>query len=101
MYQRGDLMKINFGYFQIQKWVLQTVSAEKVDQINWVICLVSIFPSRVMVCELSKKVNVLLFCADLSNESNSARAIYIYGSESSPYTLSDNGMVYRGLSHRS
>ena len=68
-------MKINFDYFQIQKRMLQTVSAEKVDQKNWVICLVSIFPSRVMVRELSKKVHVLQLCADLSNESKCARTI--------------------------
>ena len=81
--------------------MLQTVSAEKVDQKDWVICLVSMFPSRAMIRELSKKVHVLLFWADLSNESKDARAIYIYGSEGSHYTLSGNGMVYRGLSHRS
>ena len=33
-------MKINFGYFQIQKGMLQTVGAEKVDEKNGVICLV-------------------------------------------------------------
>ena len=38
-------MKINFDYFQIQKWMLQTVRAEKVDEEIRVICLVSIFPS--------------------------------------------------------
>ena len=32
MDQRGGHMKINFGYFQIQKWMLQTVGAEKVDE---------------------------------------------------------------------
>ena len=25
-------MKMNFDYFQIQKWMLQTVRAEKVDE---------------------------------------------------------------------
>ena len=32
MDQRGDHMKMNFDYFQIQKWMLQTVRAEKVDE---------------------------------------------------------------------
>ena len=32
MDQREDLMKINFDYFQIQKWMLQTVRVEKVDE---------------------------------------------------------------------
>ena len=48
-------MKMNFDYFQIQKWMLQTVRAEKVDEKNGVICLVSMFPSWVMVFKLSKK----------------------------------------------
>ena len=59
MDQRGDHMKMNFEYFQIQKSVLQTVRLGKVDEINGVICLVSIFPSCVMVLKLSKKVH---FC---------------------------------------
>ena len=101
MEQRGDHMKMNFEYFQIQKWILQTVRSEKVDEKNGVICLVSMFPSWVMVLKLSKKVHFLQFCADLSKKSKSVKAIYIYASESSHYTLSENAMVYRGLSHRS
>ena len=48
-------MKMNFVYFQIQKWILQTVRSENVDEKNGVICLVSMFPSWVMVFKLSKK----------------------------------------------
>ena len=29
---REDQFKINFDYFQIQKWMLQTVRVEKVDE---------------------------------------------------------------------
>ena len=61
MDQRGDHMKMNFEYFQIQKWILQTVRSEKVDEKNGVICLVSMFPSWVMVCKLSKKVHFYNF----------------------------------------
>ena len=32
MDQRGDHTKMNFGYFQIPKWILQTVRSEKVDE---------------------------------------------------------------------
>ena len=32
MNQRGDHMKMNFEYFQIQKWTLQTVRTEKADE---------------------------------------------------------------------
>ena len=76
-----------------------TVRLEKVDEKNAVIGLVSMFPSWVMALKLSKKVHFLQFCADLSKKSKSVKAIYIYASESSHYTLSENAMVYRGLSH--
>ena len=54
-----------------------------------------------MVRKLSKKGHFLQFCADLSKKSKSVKAIYIYASESSHYTLSQNAIVYRGLRHRS
>ena len=79
--------------------MLQTVRAEKVDEKNGIICLVFMFPSWVMVCKLFKKVHFLQFCADLSKKSKSVKAIYIYASERSHYTLSENAMVYRVLSH--
>ena len=47
-----------------------------------------------MVGKLSEKVHFLQFCADLSKKSKSVKAIYIYASESSHYTLSENAMVY-------
>ena len=56
MGQRVDHMKMNFECFQIQKWILQAVTEEKVDEKNGVICLVSMFPSWVMVLKLPKKV---------------------------------------------
>ena len=34
-------MKINYICFQIQKWMLETIGAEKEDEKNEVICLVS------------------------------------------------------------
>ena len=53
-----------------------------------------------MVLKLSKKVHFLQSRADLSQKSKSVKVIYIYVSESSYYSLSENDMVYRGLSHR-
>ena len=47
------------------------------------------------------KLHYLQFCADPSKKPKSVKTIYIYGPESSHYTLSGNDMVYRGLSHRS
>ena len=58
-------MELNFDLFQIQKWVLQTVRAEKLDEKNGVIFLASTFPFWVMVPKLSKKVHFLRFCAGL------------------------------------
>ena len=81
--------------------MLQAVRAEKVDGKSGVICLVSMFPSWVMVCKFSKKVHFLQYCADLSKKSKSVEAIYIYATESSHYTLPENAMIHRGLSHRS
>ena len=101
MDQREDHMKMNFDCFQIQKWMLQTIRAEKSRWKNGVICLVFIFPSWVMVCKLSKKVHFLQLCANLCQKSKPIKAIYIYASESSLSTLSANGMVYIGLSHHS
>ena len=66
---------------------------------NGVICLVSMFPSWVIVCTLSKKVHFLQFCADLSKKSKTVKAIYIYASESSHYILSENAVAYSDLSH--
>ena len=62
--------------------MLQTVRAEKVDEKNGVICLVSKFPSWVMVFKLS----------EFSKKSKSIKSVYIYASERSRYTLSENGI---------
>ena len=92
MDQRGDYMKMNFDYFQIQKWMLKTVRTEKVDSKNGAICLVLMFPSWVMVLKLSKKVHFLQFCSDLRKKPKSVRAIYMYYSWSSHYTPSESAM---------
>ena len=47
---------------------------------------------------VQKKCIFFQFCADLSNKPNSVRANYIYASEISHYTLSENDLVYRGPS---
>ena len=45
MDQRWDHRKMNFGYFQIQKLMLQTDRVEKLDEENGIIRLVSMFAS--------------------------------------------------------
>ena len=73
--------------------MLQTVSAEKVDEKNGVICLSVKFRSSVMDVKLSKKVYFVQFTAELSKKPGPVKAIYINVSESSHYRLSENGMV--------
>ena len=94
-----DHMKMNFEYSQIQKWILQTVRSEKVDEQNGVICLVSMFLSWVMTLKLSKEVHFLQFCADLSKKSMSTKVIYIHASGRSCYALSENGIVYYSMTY--
>ena len=74
--------------------MLQTNRAE--------ICLLFIILSRVMLLKLSKKVCFLQFCDDFCKKAKSVKAIYIlHLTESYHYTLSENDMVSRGLSHHS
>ena len=92
---------MNFGIFQIQKWVSQTVRDERVNEKSRIICLVSFFPSWVMVLKLPKIVQFLQICADLSKKSKSIKTIYLYPSERPHHALSENSMFYRGLSNSS
>ena len=62
-----------------------------------VICLVFMFPSEVMVFNLSEKVHFLEFCADLSKKSKSVKGIYIDSSERSCYALSEYGIAYYAI----
>ena len=57
------------------------------------------FPLWVLGCKFSIKVHFLQLCAVLSKKSKLVKALYRYLSESSHYTLSENAMVYRSLSH--
>ena len=54
-----------------------------------------------MALKLSKKVHILQFCADLSQKPECVKAIYIYGSESFYYSLSENDMPCRGPDYAS
>ena len=51
--------------------------------------------------QIVKKLHFLQFFADLTKKPRSVKAIYINASQSFHYTLSENDMVYRGLSNRS
>ena len=75
MDQRGDQIKINFEYFQIQKWMLQTVRVEKVDKKMFSHLFSLYVPFLSYGVKLSKKVNFLQFCADLNKRSKSIKVI--------------------------
>ena len=75
----------------------QTITAEKANGKNEVICLGSIFPSTVMVLKLSQNMHFLQFCADLSKKSKHIKAIYIHASERARCALSENGTVYYAM----
>ena len=78
-----------------------TNRAQKVDEKNRVICLVSFFPSWVMVLKLLKIVYFFQICADLRKKSKSIKAIYLYPSERPHHVLLENNMFYKGLSNSS
>ena len=53
------------------------------------------------VPQIDKNFAFLQFCTDIRRKSKPRRAIYIYASESSQYSLTENGTIYSGLSHSS
>ena len=53
---------MNFKYFQIQKWILQTCSTEKVDETNGLIYVVFMFVSWFIILKLSKKCIFPILC---------------------------------------
>ena len=78
-----------------------TNRAQKVDEKNGAICLISFFSSWVMVLKLPKIVHFLKICADLSKKPKSIKRIYFYPSERPPHALSENSIFYRGPSNNS
>ena len=74
-------MKLNFDNFQMEKWVSETVRAQKSDEKNGVICQVFMCPFWVMALKLSKIVAFLHFFADLSKKSKTVIAVYVYALE--------------------
>ena len=64
-------MKMNFDISKYKNECYKQLERKKLDEKNGFFCLVSIFPSRVMVLKLSEKVHFLQFCADLSKKAKS------------------------------
>ena len=96
MDQKRNSIKMKFNNFQIQKWISQTVRTQKADK-NGVICLVSSFPSSVMVLKLTKIVSFFQLFADISKKAKAVIAIYGYASQSSRFPLLENGIGYHGM----
>ena len=88
---KGEPHENEFWVFSNSEIISQTLRAEKVDEKNGI--LVFMFSSRVMVLKLSKKVNFLQFCADLSKKSKYIKAVYIYASERYCHAPSENDIV--------
>ena len=97
MDQKRNSMKTNFENFQMKIWILQTIGTQKVDAKTGVICLVSFFPSWVMVLKFPKIVSFLQFFVDVSKDSKVVIAIYVYVSESSCSVLLENGTGYYAM----
>ena len=87
-------MKMNFGNFQIQKWISETVRAQKVDEKNRLFCLISFFPSSVMTLKLPRIVHFLQICAALSKKPTYIKAIYFYPSERPYRAISEDSIFY-------
>ena len=86
-------LKMNFKHFQIQKCYKQ-IQQRKSRWKNGAICVVSMFPSWVVILKLSKKVHFFNFVLTSAKKSNYVKAIYIYASERSCYALSENVVYY-------
>ena len=82
----------------IQKWILQTLRSEKVDEKNGVICLVSMFPSWVMVVKLFKKV---IFCNFVLTSTRNLNLFkqFTYMHLKGLVTLSENSIVYYAITY--
>ena len=71
-------MKINFEFFSDSEMNVTNSQSRKVDEKNRII---------------------LQFCSDLDKKSKSIKEIYIYASEKSRYTLSENGIDYYTMTY--
>ena len=54
---------MNFEYFQIQKWMIQTGRAGKVDEKDRVICVVSMLPLELWSWNCRKSAYFAILCS--------------------------------------
>ena len=77
--------------------MLQTVRAEKVDEKMESFVLFLCFLPELKSFSCPKNMHFLQFCADLIEKSKSIKAVYIYASERSGNTLSENSIAYYAI----
>ena len=73
----GRGMELNFGGFEMQKWNIPTVRAQRVgEKIGVICCLFILFTSGLMVIKKSKMANFCIFCQQLQKISHSLDKIF-------------------------
>ena len=92
-------MKMNFEYFQVQKWMLQTARALRVDEKmgSFVQFPCSLLQLWSLIC--LKKWTFCNFVLASARTQKSFKAIYVYVPEKSRYTLSQNGIFYYAMTY--
>ena len=100
MVQRCDHMKMSLDYFKYNNECYKHIEW-KVDEKMGSFFEFPCLPPELWSLHCPKKCIFLQFYAYLSKKQKSVKIIYIHVPESSHYTHSENGMIYRGLSRRS
>ena len=59
--QRKGPMEVNFEGLKMQKWYISMDKVQRIDEKNWVICLVIMFNPGVTVIKISKMTHCLYF----------------------------------------
>ena len=111
MDQRRDLMKMNFGSFQAQKWISQTIRGQRVDKkwghlsifLYWSSISSICLSSRVIVLKSPKILHFLQVWTDSSTGNLNLLKQFIYiHLKDLHHALSENVMFYkvRALFHK-
>ena len=79
--------------------MLETVNAKKVHEKMGSFVQYPCFLPELWSLNCLKKYIFLQFCANLSKKSKTIKAVYIYTSKRSRYTLSENGIAYYAMTY--
>ena len=90
-------LKMNFKYFQIQKWMLQADRAEKIDEKWGHLCSFHVpFLSYNPLIVEKVKFSIVYWPQEI-NLAKYVKEIYIDASERSRYPLSENVIIYYAM----